>query len=72
MSQSNYILNLLNIKDENIKLNENCLTIEKINGVDYKIISALYHTILFFVQNVGVFSIINKLMKRMDSKYLIY
>ena len=40
MSQSNYILNLLNIKDENIKLNENCLTIEKINGVDYKIISA--------------------------------
>jgi len=40
MSQSNYILNLLNIKDENIKLNENCLAIEKINGVDYKIISA--------------------------------
>ena len=40
MSQSNYILNLLNIKDENVKLNENCLKIENINGTDYKIIEA--------------------------------
>ena len=40
MSQSNYILNLLNIKDENIKLNENCLKIENINGTDYKIIES--------------------------------
>ncbi len=28
MSQSNYILNLLNIKDKNIKLNENNLFCE--------------------------------------------
>ncbi len=38
MSQSNYILNLLNIKDKNIKLNENFLTYEKFDGIEYKVI----------------------------------
>lgn len=38
MSQSNYILNLLNIKDENIKLNENSLFYEKFDDIVYKVI----------------------------------
>lgn len=38
MSQSNYILNLLNIKDKNIKLNENNLFYEKFDNIIYKVI----------------------------------
>ena len=38
MSQNNYILNLLNIKDENIKLTSNCLIYEKFDDIEYKII----------------------------------
>ena len=37
MSHSNYTRNILNIKDENIIFNEDCLTIKKINGVYTKI-----------------------------------
>ena len=33
MSQSNYILNLLDIKDKNIKLNENNLFYEKLHNL---------------------------------------
>lgn len=33
MSQSNYILNLLDIKDKNIKLNENNLFYEKYGNI---------------------------------------
>jgi len=38
MSQSNYILNLLDIKDKNIKLNENSLFYEKFDNIIYKVI----------------------------------
>ena len=38
MSQSNYILNLLDIKDKNIKLNENNLFYEKFDDIVYKVI----------------------------------
>ena len=38
MSQSNYILNLLDIKDKNIKLNENTLFYEKFDDIVYKVI----------------------------------
>ena len=38
MSQSNYILNLLDIKDKNIKLNENSLFYEKFDNIAYKVI----------------------------------
>ena len=38
MSHSNYILNLLNIEDKNIKLNENILAYKEIDGVVYKVI----------------------------------
>lgn len=38
MSQSNYILNLLNIKDKNIKLTENNLFYEKFDNIIYKVI----------------------------------
>ena len=38
MSQSNYILNLLDIKDKNIKLNENSLFYEKFDDIVYKVI----------------------------------
>ena len=38
MSQSNYILNLLDIKDKNIKLNENSLFYEKFDNIVYKVI----------------------------------
>lgn len=41
MSQSNYILNLLNIEDKNIKLTENCIKMEKFDGITYKIIEAI-------------------------------
>ena len=41
MSQDNYILNLLNIKDKNIKLIENYYKEEERNGVKYKIIEAI-------------------------------
>ena len=40
MSHTNYTLDLLNIKDENIKLLENSYKMENINGVKYKIIEA--------------------------------
>lgn len=40
MSQINYILDLLNIEDKNIKLTENFYKMETINGVKYKIIEA--------------------------------
>lgn len=40
MSQVNYILDLLNIEDKNIKLNENFYRKEKINNITYKIIEA--------------------------------
>lgn len=36
MSQFNYILNLLNIKDKNIKLDENNLFYEKFDNIIYK------------------------------------
>lgn len=39
MSQDNYILNLLDIKDKNIKLDENVLFYEKIDDVVYKVIT---------------------------------
>lgn len=38
MSQSNYILNSLNIKDKNIKLTENNLFYEKFDNIIYKVI----------------------------------
>ena len=38
MSLSNYILNLLDIKDKNIKLNENSLFYEKFDNIVYKVI----------------------------------
>ena len=40
MSQTNYILDLLNIEDKNIKINENFYKIENINGIKYKILEA--------------------------------
>ena len=40
MSQDNYILNLLNIEDKNIKLVKDFYKIEEINNVKYKIIEA--------------------------------
>ena len=40
MPQEYCILNLLNIKDKNIKLDENFYSVEKINNVNYKIIHA--------------------------------
>lgn len=40
MSQINYILDLLNIEDKNIKLTEKFYKMEKIDGVKYKIIEA--------------------------------
>ena len=40
MSQTNYILDLLNIEDKNIKINENFYKIENINGINYKILEA--------------------------------
>ena len=41
MSQENYILDLLNIKDKNIKLTQNFYKKEKIEGIDYKIVEAI-------------------------------
>ena len=41
MSQSNYILNLLEIKDKNIKLNENSLFYEKFDDIEYKVIEGI-------------------------------
>ena len=41
MSTNNYILNLLNIKDENIKILSNNLKTENIKGKSYKIIEAI-------------------------------
>ena len=38
MSQNNYILKLLDIKDKNIKLNENSLFYEKFDDIVYKVI----------------------------------
>lgn len=38
MSQYNYTLDLLNIKDKNIKLNENKLSYEKFDNIVYKVI----------------------------------
>ena len=38
MSQDNYILNLLNIKDENIKITSNSVIYEKFDDIVYKII----------------------------------
>ncbi len=40
MSQSNYILNLLNIEDENIRLIENFYKMESFDGIKYKVIEA--------------------------------
>ena len=41
MSQDNYILNLLNIEDKNIKLTDNFYKIEERDGIKYKIIEAI-------------------------------
>lgn len=41
MSQTNYILNLLNIKDENIKLTSNSLIYEKFDDIEYKVIEGI-------------------------------
>ena len=41
MSQENYILDLLNIKDKNIKLTQNFYKKENIEGIDYKIVEAI-------------------------------
>ena len=38
MSQSNYIPNLLNIKDKNVKLNKNYQFYEKFDNIVYKVI----------------------------------
>ena len=44
MTHNDYTKNILNIKDENIFFDENCLKISKINGVDTKI----FHGILTY------------------------
>ena len=41
MSQSNYILNLLNIKDENIKITSNFVIYEKFDDIEYKVIEGI-------------------------------
>ena len=41
MSQSNYILNLLNIKDENIKITSNSVIYEKFDDIEYKVIEGI-------------------------------
>ena len=41
MSQSNYILNLLNIKDENIKITSNSIIYEKFDDIEYKVIEGI-------------------------------
>ena len=38
MSQSDYILNLLDIKDKNIKVNEKSVFYEKFDSIVYKVI----------------------------------
>ena len=41
MSQSNYILNLLNIKDENIKITSNSVIYEKFDDIEYKVVEGV-------------------------------
>lgn len=41
MSANNYILNLLNIKDENIFISSNKLENKEIKGINYKIIEGI-------------------------------
>lgn len=53
MSQSNYILNLLNIKDKNIKLNENNLFYEKFDNIIYKVIEGTLLYELSFCSRCG-------------------
>ena len=53
MSQNNYILDLLNIEDKNVKLKENFYKIEKIDGVKYKIIEAILSYTPIFCPKCG-------------------
>ena len=41
MSTNNYILNLLNIKDENIKITSNSVIYEKFDDIEYKVIEGI-------------------------------
>ena len=41
MSQNNYILNLLNIKDENIKITSNSVIYEEFDNIKYKVIEGI-------------------------------
>ena len=72
MSQSNYILNLLDIKDKNIILNENSLFYEKFDNIVYKVSKVLFHMNHHSALVVDAFSIKNKLMKKMVLNHLIY
>ena len=53
MSQENYILDLLNIKDKNIKLTNNFCKNEKIEDTEYKIVEATLSPIQLFCPKCG-------------------
>lgn len=53
MSQEYYILNLLNIEDENIKLMENFYKIEKFENIKYKVIEATLSYEPFYCHRCG-------------------
>ena len=64
MSQSNYILKLLNIKDKNIKLNENDLFFEKFNNILHKVIEGNLSYEPPFCSRCGCILMIIKHMKK--------
>lgn len=72
MSQSNYILKLLNIKDKNIKLNENNLFYEKFDNIIYKVIEGTLSYEPSFCSRCGAYLMIIKLTKRMGLNHLIF
>ena len=65
MSTNNYILNLLNIKDKNVKLLDNFYKLEKIDNITF----LMSH---YIVLNADVFLTMRILMKKMNLKNKIY
>ena len=72
MSQSNYILNLLDIKDKNIKLNESTLFYEKFDDIVYKVIEGTLSYEPPFCSRCGCILMIIKHMKKMVLNHLIF
>ena len=65
MSQSNYILNLLNIEDKNIKLMKIIYFMKNLTILFTKLLKVLLHMNHHFVVDVVVYLIKSKLMRKM-------